>query len=149
MENRYGVLQRWSGALLGGSSVALGRLLLVLGGSTVRCGRSRGLDITYKLFVGSLSSSANARSLEEFFACDGGARVASLGKDPDTGECRRFGFVQLADPASAEMAIVDLEAHRVDGEAVQVRIVENSTAAPTAATTSTTITQAKTSTVRA
>jgi cold-inducible RNA-binding protein len=73
-----------------------------------------------RLYVGNLSFHTTEDQLREMFASYGQIDSVSLVTDRDTGQSRGFCFVEVADDASAEKAISELNGRDVDGRTLNV-----------------------------
>ncbi|HEY4484125.1 MAG TPA: RNA-binding protein [Candidatus Paceibacterota bacterium] len=68
-----------------------------------------------KLYVGSLSYNTGEDSLKEVFSQAGEVVSATVIIDKVTGRARGFGFVEMADDASAQKAIEMFNGYELDG----------------------------------
>lgn len=73
-----------------------------------------------KLFVGGLPWSTTDEELSNLFANHGEVVSAKVVSDRETGRSRGFGFVEMADDASAQAAISALEGDETLGRAIAV-----------------------------
>jgi len=73
-----------------------------------------------KLYVGNLSYQTTGSQLEEYFGQIGAVVEATVIEDRATGRSKGFGFVEMADEATAEKAIADLNGKDYDGRALTV-----------------------------
>ncbi|MSP91772.1 MAG: RNA-binding protein, partial [Myxococcales bacterium] len=73
-----------------------------------------------KLFVGGLSWDTHDASLRAAFAAVGEVTDAKVMTDRETGRSRGFGFVTMADEATAKEAISRLDGQTLDGRAIKV-----------------------------
>lgn len=73
-----------------------------------------------KLFVGGLSWGTTDDRLKEAFARFGDVTEARIITDRETGRSRGFGFVTYADPASADLAIKEMDNKELDGRTIRV-----------------------------
>lgn len=73
-----------------------------------------------KLFVGSLSFSTSGERLREAFARFGLVVSATVMMDRETGRSRGFGFVEMATPEEAQLAINALNGSSLDGRTIHV-----------------------------
>ena len=73
-----------------------------------------------KLYVGNLSYSTTDRQLEEHFGQIGEVVEATVIEDRATGRSKGFGFVEMADEATAEKAIAELNGKEFDGRSLTV-----------------------------
>lgn len=72
------------------------------------------------IYVGNLSFSTNERTLQELFGNYGEVISANVISDRETGRSRGFGFVEMADEASAREAISALNGAECDGRNLKV-----------------------------
>lgn len=75
-----------------------------------------------KLYVGNLSYSITDESLAELFASFGEVTEAKVITDKFSGRSKGFGFVTMADEATAEKAIAEMNNKEVDGRAIVVNV---------------------------
>ncbi len=73
-----------------------------------------------KLYVGNLSYSTEAASLESLFAQYGEIVSVNIITDRMTGRARGFGFVEMATSEAAEAAIAGLNGAELDGRQLRV-----------------------------
>jgi RNA recognition motif-containing protein len=73
-----------------------------------------------KLFVGGLSWGTTDESLRSAFAECGDVTDAKVITDRETGRSRGFGFVTMADDASAREAVSRMDGQAIDGRTVKV-----------------------------
>ena len=73
-----------------------------------------------KIFVGNLSFNTEDEGLRNAFTPFGTVNDATVITDRDSGRSRGFGFVEIADDASAEAAIQALNGTAVDGRTLTV-----------------------------
>jgi cold-inducible RNA-binding protein len=73
-----------------------------------------------RLYVGNLSFHTTEDQLREMFASYGQIDSVSLVTDRDTGQSRGFCFVEVADDASAEKAISELNGREVESRTLNV-----------------------------
>jgi RNA recognition motif-containing protein len=73
-----------------------------------------------KLFVGGLSWDTNDVGLRDAFARFGDVVEAKVILDRDTARSRGFGFVTLADSASAQKAAQEMDGSTLDGRSIRV-----------------------------
>lgn len=73
-----------------------------------------------KLYVGNLSYTTNDAQLKEAFSQAGEVVSATVLTDKMTGRSRGFGFVEMADDASAQKAIEMLNGSQMDGRELVV-----------------------------
>ena len=75
-----------------------------------------------KLYVGNLSYSVTASTLEELFASIGEVASVDVITDRMTGRSRGFAFVEMAKSEDAQKAIAELNGRDVEGR--QIRVAE-------------------------
>lgn len=75
-----------------------------------------------KLYVGNLSYSVTDESLAELFASFGEVTEAKVITDKFSGRSKGFGFVTMADEATAEKAIAEMNNKEVDGRSIVVNV---------------------------
>ncbi|MBI2677024.1 MAG: RNA-binding protein [Candidatus Yanofskybacteria bacterium] len=73
-----------------------------------------------KLYVGSLSYNTGEDGLKEVFSQAGEVVSATVIIDKATGRARGFGFVEMADDASAQKAIEMFNGYELDGRKLVV-----------------------------
>ena len=73
-----------------------------------------------KLYVGNLSYSTNDDSLKETFSQAGEVVSATVIIDKMSGRSRGFGFVEMADEASAQKAVEMLNGYKLDDRELTV-----------------------------
>lgn len=73
-----------------------------------------------KLYVGNLSYDTNEDALKELFSQAGAVASASVILDKMTGRSRGFGFVEMADDASAAKAVEMLNGYELEGRKLVV-----------------------------
>ena len=73
-----------------------------------------------KLYVGNLSYSTTQSQLEALFRQVGEVVEATVLEDRMSGRSRGFGFVEMADDASAAKAIAQLDGKELDGRSLKV-----------------------------
>jgi cold-inducible RNA-binding protein len=73
-----------------------------------------------KLYVGNLSFDTTESAIRELFAAHGEVASANLIMDRDSGRPRGFGFVEMADAASARAAMEALNGTQLDGRTIVV-----------------------------
>lgn len=73
-----------------------------------------------KLYVGGLAYSVTEDQLNAAFAAVGTVTSAVVIKDRDSGQSKGFGFVEMADDASAQKAIQDLNGTDLGGRNITV-----------------------------
>jgi hypothetical protein len=73
-----------------------------------------------KLFVGGLSWGTVDASLRQAFEAIGEVTDAKVITDRETGRSRGFGFVTMADQASAQRAIAEMDGQVLDGRTIKV-----------------------------
>jgi RNA recognition motif-containing protein len=72
------------------------------------------------LYVGNLSYETTDRELEELCAPYGVVESATMVRDPETGECKGFGFVRMATKDEGEAAIAGLHGREHGGRVLKV-----------------------------
>ena len=77
-----------------------------------------------KLFVGGLSWDTDDNSLREAFLTYGDVTEAKVILDRDSGRSRGFGFVTMADSASAASAAAAMDGQSLDGRTIRVNEAE-------------------------
>lgn len=83
-----------------------------------------------KLFVGGISSETREEALAEHFKKYGEVKEVVVMRDRTTGNGRGFGFVQFAEPDSAERALQEKEKHVIRGRTVSALLALSSLTAP-------------------
>ena len=73
-----------------------------------------------KLYAGNLSYSTTDAELEEFFSQVGPVVEVTVIFDRETGRSKGFGFVQMADEASAQAAVERLNGTDLGGRTIKV-----------------------------
>jgi hypothetical protein len=73
------------------------------------------------IFVGRLNHSITPLHLELLFGHFGEVERVNLIKDRETGEFRKFGFVQMKDAHDAQIAISKLDGARLEGASILVK----------------------------
>jgi RNA recognition motif-containing protein len=76
------------------------------------------------IYVGNLSCDAEAEDVQNLFAEYGDVRKCSLPLDRDTGRKRGFAFIEMADEATEQKAIDDLQNVEWMGRAIRVNKAE-------------------------
>ncbi len=74
-----------------------------------------------KLYVGNLPDSATEQDLSDKFAAFGTVKSVKLIADHDTGQCRSFGFIEMASEAAAQAAIDSLNGTDYKGRPMTVK----------------------------
>ncbi|KAK8958734.1 Heterogeneous nuclear ribonucleoprotein 1 [Platanthera guangdongensis] len=72
-----------------------------------------------KIFIGGISWDTNEDRLREYFTNFGEVVEAFIMKDRTTGRARGFGFVVFANPAVADLVV--MEKHQIDGRMVEAK----------------------------
>lgn len=72
------------------------------------------------IYVGNLAFSVTDSSLEQLFESYGTVNRVQVITDRDSGRSKGFGFVEMADAASAQSAISELDGYELDGRAIKV-----------------------------
>jgi len=75
-----------------------------------------------KLFIGSLAWATTDDSLRQAFSAFGEVLDAKVITDRETGRSRGFGFVTMADEASAQAAIEGMNGQELDGRTIAVNV---------------------------
>lgn len=73
-----------------------------------------------KLYVGNLSYTIDSQQLGDIFAEVGAVDTANVIMDRETGRSKGFGFVEMADSASADSAIQRFNGADLGGRAMNV-----------------------------
>ena len=73
-----------------------------------------------RLYVGNLSYNSTEAELSDFFAEVGEVIEARIVTDRETGRSRGFGFVEMADEASAQASIEQLNGKSLDGRELRI-----------------------------
>mgnify|MGYP001029783475 CR=1 FL=1 len=73
-----------------------------------------------KLYVGNLPYSTTETELEELFSQSGSVVEVTVIFDRETGRSKGFGFVQMADEASAQAAVEKLNGTEMGGRTIKV-----------------------------
>jgi cold-inducible RNA-binding protein len=73
-----------------------------------------------KLYVGNLGSEANEASLKALFSMFGAVEKAYVIPDPQTGQCKGYGFVIMSSDAEAQAAIKALNGKKCGDFTVKV-----------------------------
>jgi RNA recognition motif-containing protein len=73
-----------------------------------------------KLYVGNLGSEANEASLKALFSMFGTVEKAYVIPDPQTGQCKGYGFVIMSSDAEAQAAIKALNGKKCGDFTVKV-----------------------------
>jgi cold-inducible RNA-binding protein len=72
------------------------------------------------IYVGNLSFGASEDSVRSLFEQFGTVDRVSIATDPDTGEHKVFGFVEMSDSGEADKAIAELNDRELDGRTLNV-----------------------------
>ena len=75
-----------------------------------------------KLYVGNLSYSSTAESLETLFSQSGTVTSSQVVSDKFTGQSRGFAFVEMSTDAEAQTAVDTLNGKQLDGRALIVNV---------------------------
>jgi RNA recognition motif-containing protein len=75
-----------------------------------------------KLFVGGIAYATTNESLRDLFAQTGTVVSATVVTDHSTGQSRGFGFVEMATPEEADLAVQQLNGKSLDGRSLKVEI---------------------------
>lgn len=78
-----------------------------------------------KLYVGNLSPQANDASLKALFSMFGAVDKAYIIPDPETGQCKGYGFVIMSDETCAQTAIKALDGKKCGEFTVRVQETKN------------------------
>ncbi|WP_432467351.1 RNA recognition motif domain-containing protein [Agarivorans sp. Z349TD_8] len=92
-----------------------------------------------KLLIRNLARTTSEAELLALFSEQGNVQACTLVLDNETGKSKGFGFVEMADPTEAEIAIKTLNGKKIAGNKIRVKqAAENPLAshAPTAASAS-------------
>jgi cold-inducible RNA-binding protein len=73
-----------------------------------------------KLYVGNLSYSVTAKTLEDMFSQYGEVEDVHIPTDRSTGRPRGFAFVTMPNAAEAQKAITEVSGKQIDGRSVAV-----------------------------
>jgi cold-inducible RNA-binding protein len=73
------------------------------------------------IFVGNLSGSVTEAVLDSLFEAYGTVERVSIMTDPDTGQAKGFGFVDMSDDGEADKAIAALDGMDVEGRTLTVK----------------------------
>ncbi len=79
-----------------------------------------GIEMTNRLFVGSLSYNVTNAQLEEHFGAIGRVISAKVIVDRNTGQGKGFGFVEMETVHGAKKAIEELNNTELDGRKIVV-----------------------------
>ena len=80
----------------------------------------KGGTMAVKLYVGGLSYSTTSETLRAEFAQCGTVESATVITDRDSGQSRRFGFIEMATGEEAQNAISKLNGKSLDGRTITV-----------------------------
>ena len=72
------------------------------------------------IFVGNLSFDATDATIRALFETHGTVENVNVITDRDTGRSKGFGFVEMADDAEAQRAILAVNGKEIDGRALTV-----------------------------
>lgn len=86
--------------------------------------------MSQKLFIGGLSFSTSTDRLREFCSQVEGVQSASIVTDRDTGQSRGFGFVEMASPEAATVAVRQLNGRELDGRQLRVELAKPQSSGP-------------------
>ncbi|HLC93637.1 MAG TPA: RNA-binding protein [Patescibacteria group bacterium] len=75
-----------------------------------------------KLYVGNLPYSYTDSSLRDLFSTYGNIVSATVVTDRNSGRSKGFGFVELEDDSSAQMAMTELNGKDIDGRKITVNV---------------------------
>jgi RNA recognition motif-containing protein len=73
------------------------------------------------IYVGRLNNAITSFHLELLFGHFGEVERVNMIRDRETGESRRFGFVEMKDPMAAQEAISKLDGARLEGAQLLVK----------------------------
>ena len=76
------------------------------------------------LFVAKLSSSTTGDDLQELFSAHGEVTSAKVIFDRETGNSKGFGFVEMPKHIEAKTAIKRLNAKKIGGSVIRVKVAE-------------------------
>jgi cold-inducible RNA-binding protein len=76
--------------------------------------------VATRIYVGNLPYSATTEQLTQLFTAFGDVTDATIIVDRDSGRSKGFGFVEMADGASARTAIAELNGTMLDDRAIRV-----------------------------
>ena len=76
------------------------------------------------IYVGNLPFNTSSQELEELFAEHGEVTRAQVITDRETGRSRGFGFVEMAEAASAENAISAMDGADFGGRSLKVNVAK-------------------------
>lgn len=79
-------------------------------------------EVKNKLYVGNLPYSTTSETLKEAFAKIGEVTDAVVITFKDTGRSKGFGFVTMADEASAEKAVSEMDGKDFEGRSIKVSV---------------------------
>jgi len=72
------------------------------------------------VYVGNLPYGTTSEDLRDLFSAYGEVNSANVISDRDSGRSKGFGFVEMADNASAQAAIENLNGKEIEGRAITV-----------------------------
>jgi RNA recognition motif-containing protein len=78
------------------------------------------------IFVAKLSGQTTSEDLRDLFEDFGNVSSAKVIIDKETGNSKRFGFVEMEDDEAAEQAIRELDGKELDGSQIVVKVSEPS-----------------------
>lgn len=76
------------------------------------------------IFVAKLSARTNGESLKSLFEQFGEVTSSKVIMDRETGNSKRFGFVEMADDSEASQAIYELNESQFEGSTIVVKEAE-------------------------
>ena len=79
-------------------------------------------EMKNKLYVGNLPYSVNNDGLKEMFTSYGEVTEAVVITDKFSGRSKGFGFVTMADEASAQKAVDEMNGKDIEGRALTVNV---------------------------
>jgi RNA recognition motif-containing protein len=77
------------------------------------------------IFVASLNYGVTSEELQSVFEAYGEVTSARVITDRDSGRSKGFGFVEMADDASAQNAIAELNESSFEGRTIIVKVAED------------------------
>ena len=80
--------------------------------------------MTQKVYVGNMSFDTTEERLQELFGQHGQVVSVNVITDRATGRPRGFAFVEMADDAAAQAAIVALNGQNIDGRQLTVAVAK-------------------------
>jgi len=81
-----------------------------------------------RILVGNLSTSVDESQIKELFSQSSGTIVSiTIPKDPKTGNCRGYAFVEMTSPTETRQAIDMLNGQELNGRAVALTLSDSAT----------------------